>query len=443
MEIFKLAKPDIGGKVDQSLEILKRYAGAMEYVANANHPVYLYWDKVRYKHPPEMTAEEFWALLKILRQYSPGRTRTEVRDEAGSYFSWQPLRGLDHFLHKVDLNLGGILASPIVDNSADRQKYISRNIMEEAIASSQLEGASTTRVVAKQMLLEQRKPRNSSEQMILNNYNAMLEIDRRLQHEELTLDTFLHLHGTIVKDTIDSSEVGRLRQDIDKVVVSDSSTGLVYHIPPSEKFLREEIRKFIRFANDSSESDVFVHPILKATILHFWVGYLHPFTDGNGRMARAISSWYLLRKGYWAFAYLPLSKYIKNSPAQYRDAYIYSEQDDNDLTYFIDFSIRKITQATREFESYVERKQHENRTKARMARARYDLNDRQIQLLQYLHKHPEAPTTIKTHSSVYEVSRVTARKDLEELERMGLLESRKIGRERPFRATKKTAELLS
>jgi len=206
--------------------------------------------------------------------------------------------------------------------------------------------------------------------------------------------------------------------------------------------LKKEIKRFIQYANDTSAKHQFVHPLVKAILLHFWIGYLHPFADGNGRMARTLFYWYLLKNNYWAFSYLPVSKVIKNSPAQYRDAYIFSEQDDNDLTYFIDYNFRKIAQAKRDFEAYVKRKEIQNRKMAGIARAKYNLNDRQIQLLRYLHKNSNASTTIKTHAQIYGLSRPTSRRDLEQLEQIGLLLSTKIGRERPFRGTKAISKLF-
>ena len=443
MEVFKLNKPDITGKLDEVLDLFDQETDIMEYVAQTNHPEYLYWNKVRFKHPPNVPPVEFWSLVKTLRKYSPNRSRTVITDEKGIYFSWQPLPGLDYFFHEVDMNLGGALESIMIEDPSVRQRYISRGIMEEAIASSQLEGANTTRKVAKRMLVEKRKARSRSEQMILNNYQGMLHLEDHLKNHALTMDALLNLHAILTYDTLDDAAVGHLRRDADRVVVQNTKTNTVYYVPPSEKFMRKEIGKFIRFANDDLGKEIFVHPVIKAIMLHFWIGFLHPFVDGNGRIARAIFYWYLLRKGYWAFTYLPLSRVIKNSPAQYRDAYVYSEQDDNDLTYFIDYNVRKITQARREFNDYVIKRQAENRRMTEVARLRYDLNDRQIQLLRYLHKNPDATSTIKTHSKVYGISRPTARKDLCTLEEFGFLESRKVGQERPFRATAKTTELLS
>jgi Fic family protein len=214
-------------------------------------------------------------------------------------------------------------------------------------------------------------------------------------------------------------------------------------VAPDEEFLRNELVKFIEYANDASKiQQHFVHPLIKAIILHFWLGYLHPFTDGNGRLARSIFYWYMLKHDYWAFSYLPVSRAIKNSPAQYRDAYIYSEQDDNDLTYFIDYNVRKIGQCMVDFERYFKRKMAENQKMLMKARRHFNLNDRQIQLLKYMHKDASATTTIKTHSVVNGVSRVTAGNDLESLEDIGFLTSRKVGRERRFIATEKLNDLF-
>jgi Fic family protein len=116
----------------------------------------------------------------------------------------------------------------------------------------------------------------------------------------------------------------------------------------------------INFANDKLNSNIFIHPVVKAIIIHFWVGYLHPFCDGNGRTARALFYWYLLKNNYFGFSYIPLSKELKVSKSKYAKSYIYSEQDDLDMTYFLSYNLSKIKLALDKFKEEVKLKFKEN-----------------------------------------------------------------------------------
>jgi Fic family protein len=87
-----------------------------------------------------------------------------------------------------------------------------------------------------------------------------------------------------------------------------------------------------RYANDDSE---FTHPLVKGAITHFMTAYIRPFADGNGRTARSLMYWYMLRSGYGLFEYLAVSKTIKAHRRKYDDAYAICETDGLDLTYFI------------------------------------------------------------------------------------------------------------
>ena len=142
------------------------------------------------------------------------------------------------------------------------------------------------------MLRENRAPRNRSERMIFNNYNAMNFIRRR-KDEPLTPDLILEAHRIITKGTLeDEGYEGRLR-DNDDIVVQDALTGDVYHTPMSFEDVSASIQSVCEYANDDSE---FEHPIIKGIILHFMMAYIHPFMDGNGRLARALFYWYALKR---------------------------------------------------------------------------------------------------------------------------------------------------
>jgi Fic family protein len=444
MELMKIERPNLDDlKIEKAWEKIKNQDELRDFVAATASPKYLYWDKVKYKSRPKyLSPEEFWLIVKLFRNLSPTRGKTVIRNESGQHFSLQSLFGQEYFLHDVDMRLGGTLASLGVDGEQERSRFITRGVMEEAIASSQLEGAATTRKVAKQMLREKRRPKTQSEKMILNNYNTMLAIESEYKDSKLSKEILFDIHSLMTADTIRNDCVARFRRDSDNIHVCWSN-GTTLYVPPPEKRLLEEVERFIEYANDDLKEQFFVHPVVKASLIHFWVGFLHPFTDGNGRVARALFYWYLLRHDYWAFSYLPLSKIIKKAPVQYRDAFLYSEQDDLDVTYFVDFSLRKIKQAKDDFQKYVREQAVANRAMSQIARREYRLNDRQIQLLRYLHKNPGESTTIRTYGTINNVSYLTSRNDLANLEVLGFVDSIRVGREKNFTGTDRIERLFS
>lgn len=445
-EVFALKKPNLDRiNEGKALELLFKTDGKLlrDFIANVNGSEYLFWDKIRYKQPapPELSREELWFAVKTVRRLNS--IDTVIKSESGKYFTWLKNKKLEKFYHEIDMSTGGELFVLKVDyDKFTKQKLITRGTMEEAIASSQLEGANTSRVIAKQFLREGRKPRNESEQMILNNYNAIKVLEDEYKNRQMDFDLICELHGMITKDTLSADgEIPRIRKEGEDIFIISGSNGKIYHKAPDISFVKGELDRFILFANDQLQHD-FIHPIAKAIMLHFWVGYLHPFTDGNGRLARLIFYWYLLKNGYWAFSYLPISKIIKKAPMQYSMAYVYAEQDDNDMTYFIDFNIRKIELAVKDFKEYIERLAVLNRKMNKTAEAKHRLNERQIQLLQYLHGDPDGKTSLKAHMNVYQISRKTAISDLKRLLFLGLLDSKKIGRNIYYNATEKIKRMF-
>jgi len=444
MQKYLLEKPNIskiGG--DKVADLLGENSSELfEYFEKANEPKYLYWDKIKRKSLPNIVShEEFWFLLKRLRKFSS--KKTVLKAESGDFFTWFRLSYTEEYLHKIDIHSGGQMFG-LYETISDvhKQKFMSRGIIEEAIASSQLEGAHTTRKAAKKMIMENREPKTESEKMIINNYKTMSALDEEYKKRDLDVDMLFELHSMLTEGTVDPSEQFRFRRNKDEVIVGGQLGNKEYiaHIPPKEKFVKQEILRLINYANDL-EQVKFVHPVIKAIFIHFWVGYLHPFVDGNGRLARALFYWYLLRKNYWSFVYLPISTMIKKSPTQYAKAYIYTEQDDFDLTYFYDYHIRKILQALEEFNKYAEKQVLENRKIDGLLKDKIDLNDRQKHLIHYLLADPEGYTTTVSHKTVNGIHRQTAARDLVQLQRHGLLTKKRSGKYVHFIPTAKLTSL--
>ncbi|WP_244929337.1 hypothetical protein [Nocardioides sp. W7] len=131
-----------------------------------------------------MSPEQQRSLIRF-RRHASARSLTQLRDRDGHAFDYvladQILELLDHISATAK---GQIAMAEAVTNPSTRDRYIVSSLIEEAIASSQLEGASTTRRVAKQMITSGRSPRDRSERMILNNFVAMQRV-RELRDQDL------------------------------------------------------------------------------------------------------------------------------------------------------------------------------------------------------------------------------------------------------------------
>ncbi len=388
------------------------------YAQSITQDEYLPWDKARFKKTPAgFTPEEAWFLVHEFR--SSNALYTPISTPKGERFTWLRLNYTEQYLNEFDLLMGGqFMTSRVRISSSEQQSFLTRGVIEEAIASSQLEGASVTRKAAKEMLAENRQPRDKSEWMIHNNYLMMSRITELYKDVPLSLELLLEMHRLISSNTMDEEDIGRLRMDRDKITVG-SPTKTTY-IPPKHDFMTQELHKLISFANDNNPEH-FLHPIIKAIMIHFWIGYLHPFVDGNGRIARALFYWLLLKKDYWLATYVPISTIIKQAPLQYSDAYVYSEQDGNDFTYFYDYHMRKIKKALDAFLEYVDKQRAENTEVDRLLETRGRLNERQKQVMHYLMADQRHRVSITSHSGLNKIGLNTARRDLITLQKLGLI----------------------
>ena len=383
---------------------------------------YLHWDDMRYKPSPDgFTSEEWWLATKFAR--SSARHVLPLKDKAGLPFSFTDSGNLYRQLHEIDQDGRGQTAVPIDDmaSTGTRERYVMRSLVEEAITSSQLEGAATTRVIAKELLRTGRSPRDSSEQMIVNNYHAM-EFIRARSDDDLTTEMLLELQHLLTDKTLDPSSVGRFRSPSDDVHVVDMESNIL-HTPPDAAELEERMAGMLTFANRADDEE-FVHPAIRAILLHFMIGYDHPFVDGNGRTARALFYWSMARSGYWLVEFISISEFIRKSYPSYGRAYLFSENDDGDLTYFLYYNLRILKQCITALHVYLARKVKERRkleTMFRESRLASYLNHRQRALLGHMLKHPETAYTIEGHRRSNNVSYHTARKDLDDLAQVELL----------------------
>ncbi|OIO56576.1 MAG: Fic family protein [Alphaproteobacteria bacterium CG_4_10_14_0_2_um_filter_63_37] len=387
---------------------------------------YLHWEKLRHKSPPEgLNPEQWWLGIKLARM---GQFRTlPLHDTAGKPFIYMLPDPVLEGLHRIDSMASGFIGSndPLASEE-HRDRFVFNSLVEEAITSSQLEGASTTRQVAVEMLRAGRSPKDHSERMILNNFMAMRSI-QQLSDRPMSLERLLELHRILTLETLDDpTAAGRLQREGEhRVQVFDTHTHDLLHTPPPASVLPERMAQLVAFANGQGDG-TFVHPVIRAIVLHFWIGHDHPFIDGNGRTARALFYWSMLRSRYWLFSFISISKLLKKGSDRYKRAYLESESDDNDLTYFIVHQVETILTALEELQGYLAQKGAEVRAvEARLRTSRY--NHRQLALLGHALRHPGQRYTLRGHQTSQGIAYATARSDIFALAEDGLLEQRRVG----------------
>lgn len=381
---------------------------------------YLYWDKVKYSAPENIDKHTLWHAVKIQRQLNSQTVRF------GKYvFHFTITKNMLALLHAFDMDLGGNLGTKSIIPASDKSYYLISSIMEEAIASSQMEGASTTRRIAKDMLRKQLKPINKSQQMIVNNYDTITKISNDF-NKDFSIDDLLDIHRSISKSTLDNSEDEGVFRKNDDIYVIDSITGSVAHTPPSYNEIIDMIVDLCKFANNDN-NDNFIHPIIKGIIIHFILAYIHPFVDGNGRTARSLFYWYMIKKGYWLTEYLSISRIIYTNKKSYEKAFLYTENDDNDLSYFIQYHLNVMKKAFEDLKKYLQRKIDEQQNVHRFIGV-LNTNDRQRYVFKVIMENKHIIITPKELASQFNITTRTARTDLQELVKMGYLKITNINK---------------
>lgn len=399
--------------------------------------VYEHWDHIRHLTPPAgMNLNEWWAGIKVARNALA--RALPLRDKHDVPFTVSVTSTMLRKLHFLDREAAGLILGADQDNDESiRRHHLVRSLIEEAMTSSQLEGASTTRRVAKEMLSTGRAPRDRSEQMIFNNYATMQSLGD-MRDRPLTVEMILEIHRRLMRDAIDDpAEAGRLRTSADNIVVQDKGDPtIVLHVPPPAAELSMRLQKLCDFANDANDGE-FLHPIIRAIAVHFQIGYDHPFCDGNGRTARALFYWSMLRSGYWLSEFVSISSVLKKAPGQYVRAYLYTESDGADMSYFVAHQLDVIVEAVNSLRAYLARKARERRQAESLlrpaSRLGARLNHRQRALLFHAVRHPESDYSIAGHQAAHRVTYATARADLLGLAKLKLLSKRQHGKAFLFR----------
>ena len=410
---------------DRRLPVIAVLAGGLD------DPEYRPWEYYFRAEPvPEgLSREAWWYAVRTARASTARPTPFVMKDGTRLTFNLP-----DRFLRlneEITAQARGQVELPgEVATQGMRDRYLINSLYEEAITSSQMEGASTTRRDAKKMLREKKDPRDRSERMILNNFLA-LEYVRDHLGEELTPEFICGVHRIVTDGTLDEAEdAGRLqRQGEERIrIYGSEDDDQLLHVPPPAEELPERLKRLCDFANGVGEyASQYVPPLVRALIVHFMMGYDHYFVDGNGRTARVIAQWVMLREGFFLMDFVPVSRLLRQAPAQYARSFLEVEQDEGDLTYFLIWHAHIILRGICELHDYLARKSKEMEQVKHLLRLT-DLNNRQIGVIEEALRDSAITVTAASHADKYRVTPQTAHADLRGLEDGGYLMRTKRGR---------------
>lgn len=348
--------------------VLADYPEHLEHYLNLLSPTdnkgrYLHFEEWRFRFPKEVTPDLAWHVVKMARnqQLTPV---IALGDEADLVGKWFLTHTIQTAITEADRYASTAALEWICSRIGEEKhvEFLLNDLIEdEAISSSQLEGAATTTKVAKALLKREQRPKNTDEKMIIGNFK-LTQLAWESRHKPLSITLIEDMHHTGMESIDDAHYTPGIFRNTNDIEVADQE-GNTVHTPPPAEGLHERLTRFCAWVNNAAhhqpEHEAYLHPLIKAIIIHFVIGFEHPFRDGNGRVARALFYWYLFKHDYSAFRYISISLLLKKAAIKYGKSYLYTETDDLDLTYFIDYQCSVIIRAIGAFKNAYEKTQKE------------------------------------------------------------------------------------
>ena len=374
---------------------------------------YLSREEIAYRLPVSIPIGQFWPVMEEARKKNAISLPLKAQNGLPFWFV------INKTIEAQCDTVAAVARQSFVFDELSEQAMEEATI-DEAVWSSVIEGAFTSKAEAARIIRQNKSPTNKSEQMVKNNYQALLYVLEHLE-DPITAQTLIDIARMVTRGASDETVEGFRTVP----VYVTGREGIVY-TPPDAAQVPALVDDLIAFITDSE-----LHPLLKACIAHFYFVYVHPFTDGNGRTARALSYMMLLRTGYDFFRYFSISGLIAEERGRYYKAMRQVETSGNDMTYFIDYYSAMLSRSVdRMKEHLLGHVLTEKRMHALQAAGR--LNERQLKGARWLLEGKTAQVTVDVWKKKFRTATETARQDLLLLCEEGLLERKMEGRKAVF-----------
>lgn len=253
------------------------------------------------------------------------------------------------------------------------------------------------------------------------NYRKVIEyIDEEAQKkiEKITEQIILKMHRIIVTNILPSEQAGVYRTK--QVVIRNSETGEVTFRPPPAIEVPFLMREFVYWINKVNNEDI--HPILKAGIVHHEFVRIHPFVDGNGRLARSLSTLIMFLGGYDIRRFFSLEEYYDKDAAMYYQSL--QKASSGDLTAWLEYFVKGASIEFGKVKEQILRLSKDAKLKEKFGGQQIYLTERQMKIIEYIQEVGYVQN--KMFSSIFpDVSEDTVLRDIQDLLKKGLV--KKVG----------------
>ena len=214
---------------------------------------------------------------------------------------------------------------------------------------------------------------NKSEIEVVNYFKTLENLDK---YEKIDEKTILEIHENITEGTLnDPNMAGRFRDT--PVVIGNLKIGKLNFVPPSPIKVPYLIKELLDWVNVQDD----LNPIILARILHYEFIRIHPFVDGNGRVARALATLILLLNDFDIKGYFSLDEYYNQDRQSYYAA-LQSTDKSKDLTEWLEyFSTGFLVSLTSVKNDILEMSHFDMKLNDKIK-----LNENEIKILEYIEK---------------------------------------------------------
>lgn len=293
--------------------------------------------------------------------------------------------------NKILKNIGTIEACKEIIDHAPLLPYYERQFQQDALVRSvhhgtHIEGNELNLLQAEKVLFGQDVTARERDIQEVMNYRKVINYINgfTVDGSPFVVDEELikELHRLTVRKILADEQCGVYRKT--QVVVRNSRTGTISFRPPPAIAAPYQVRDLLAFINGSTEQDI--HPILKSGIVHYELVRIHPFVDGNGRIARALSILILFLEGYDIRKFFSLEEYFDRDADRYYEGLQSVEKKDGDLTFWLEYFTEGLAIELAKIKEKVERISIDVKLREKLGGKPVLLSDRQLAIIEYIQK---------------------------------------------------------